>query len=84
MDANDTISGISHVSFFWHPADWKDSDWISLGEDWDGLDGWKMDLDIPVSENPSQIALFARAYDQAGNVSGAAYWNNQGTTLYFP
>jgi len=84
VDASDTISGISHVKFFWHPADWKDSDWISLGEDWDGLDGWKMNLDVPVFEDPSQIAFYARAYDRAGNVSGAAYWNNQGTTIFLP
>ncbi len=84
VDASDTISGISHVSFFWHPADWKDLDWVSIGDDWDGSDGWNMYLDIPVSEDPSQIAFFARAYDQAGNVSGTAYWNNQGTTIYLP
>lgn len=84
VDASDTISGISHVTFFWHPADWKDLNWTFLGEDWDGSDGWKMNIDIPVSEDPSKIAFYVRAYDRAGNVSGTAYWNNQGSTIYLP
>ena len=52
--------------------------------DWDGSDGWNMNFDIPFSQDPSQIAFYARAYDWAGNVSGAAYWNTNGSTIFFP
>jgi len=78
--ADDTISGISHVQFFWHSPDWQNSEWIVLGEDWDGRDGWS--YVFPGEEIPD--GFFARAYDWAGNTTGTGVWNYKAPTIYLP
>ena len=78
--ADDTISGISHVQFFWHSPDWQNSEWIVLGEDWDGRDGWN--YVFPGEEIPD--GFFARAYDWAGNTTGTGVWNYKAPIIYLP
>ncbi|MFC2054073.1 choice-of-anchor J domain-containing protein [Chloroflexota bacterium] len=78
--ADDTISGISHVQFFWHSPDWQNSEWIVLGEDWEGQDGWN--YIFTGEEIPD--GFFARAYDWAGNITGTGVWNYQAPIIYLP
>ena len=78
--ADDTISGISHVKFYWHTPDWQNSEWIVLGEDWNGQDGWN--YVFTGEENPD--GFFARAYDWAGNSTGIGVWNFETPIIYLP
>ena len=78
--ADDTISGISHVKFYWHTPDWQNSEWIVLGEDWNGQDGWN--YVFTGEEIPD--GFFARAYDWAGNSTGTGVWNFKALIVYIP
>jgi hypothetical protein len=66
--------GISHVEFSWHSGDWIASPWVTLGSDWVGDDGWSYDFDTSSLGDQRDIAFFVKAYDWAGNWSGAAIW----------
>ena len=68
-------SGISHVEFLWHSGDWTTGDWESLGEDWDGSDGWNTSFDPTDLADQIGIAFYVKAYDWAGNWRGAGIWN---------
>ena len=83
VSATDDNSGVSYVQFLWHNADWKNSDWILLGEDWNPLDGWAYPFDA--SELSSDdIAFYTRVYDWAGNWIGAGAWNIGYPKIYLP
>jgi murein DD-endopeptidase MepM/ murein hydrolase activator NlpD len=71
--AADEGSGISHVEFYWHSADWLNSDWVNIGSDWSGEDGWR----IPFTASEEQVgaAFYIRVYDWAGNWTGAGAWD---------
>jgi murein DD-endopeptidase MepM/ murein hydrolase activator NlpD len=73
VSAEDNGSGISHVEFFWHSGDWLNTDWISLGSDWVGEDGWS--LNFTVQQAQEGAAFYTRAYDWAGNWTGAGAWD---------
>ncbi len=68
-------TGISHVDFFWHSGDWLNGNWVFLGSDWDGSNGWSYAFDTTTIAEQKDIGFFVRAYDWAGNSSGAAIWN---------
>jgi hypothetical protein len=62
--ASDNDSGISRVQFFWHDSDWVNSDWIYLGEDWDGVDGWNSpEFDVGSISDSKSVGFFARIFD---------------------
>ena len=82
--ASDDASGVSHVKFFWHPADWQNLNWIELGDDWNGLDGWNYLFDTRSVPELKGIAFFAMVYDWAGNSAGVGSWNLSLPTVYFP
>jgi hypothetical protein len=71
----EVASGVSYVDFLWHSGDWANSDWIYLGSDWDGSDGWSYNIDTSSLPGPTGAAIFVRVYDWAGNWRGAASWN---------
>jgi len=75
VTASDSASGMSHVDFFWHPGDWTYGDWSFVGADWDSADGWSAPFDTTSLSDQRDIAIFARAYDRAGNWFGAGAWN---------
>jgi hypothetical protein len=77
VSATDDLSGsgISHVEFSWHPGDWQNSDWETLGEDWDGSDGWSFPFDSQEAAATAGFAFYARVYDWAGNWAGTGVWN---------
>ena len=75
VSAQDALSGVSHVEFLWHSADWGSSDWVKLGEDWDGQDGWSYAFDASNLSDQVNIAFYARIFDWAGNWTAVGAWN---------
>lgn len=65
--ASDVGTGVSRVSFLWHPSDWLNGAWQVLGVDYDGTDGWTWSFDPVALGNIEGSALAAQAYDFAGN-----------------
>jgi murein DD-endopeptidase MepM/ murein hydrolase activator NlpD len=75
VEASDDESGVSRVEFLWHDGDWQNSDWVWLGADWDGSDGWSYEWDTSAITDQSGIALYVWAFDWAGNWTGAGAWS---------
>ncbi len=75
VSAIDTGSGVRNVDFFWHSADWSGSDWIWLGSDLDGRDGWSITFDGGGLVEQRGAALFAWVCDWASNCAGDGAWN---------
>lgn len=73
--ANDNESGIHRVEFLWHDADWDNSDWIWLGADSYGNDGWSRDFDTSSLLEQRGGAFYIWAFDWVGNWVGAGVWN---------
>lgn len=82
--ARDTGSGVSHVQFYWHSNDWQSSDWIPLGEDWDGSDSWNFTFKPPAGTILNGIAVYAIVYDWSGNWVGTGAWNLRQPMIYLP
>jgi len=74
-DVSDGESGIRHVTFYWHDADWENSNWIVLEDDWDGRDGWTYDWDTSGIPEQQGGAVYIYAYDWAGNYAGWGSYN---------
>lgn len=74
-DASDSETGIRNVSFLWHSGDWSSSDWEMLGDDRDGSDGWGLNWDVGSLPDQTGVALYAFAFDWAGNVTGLEDWD---------
>ncbi|RKX24102.1 MAG: hypothetical protein DRP45_08960, partial [Candidatus Zixiibacteriota bacterium] len=75
VDASDVGSGVRNVTFLWHPGDWSDPDWEVLGEDWDSSDGWAIDWNVGSLPDQRDAALYAWAFDWAGNWVGMECWD---------
>jgi len=70
-NVNDNESGIRHVTFYWHDADWDNSDWIVLYDDRYPDDGWTYDFDTSaIPEQPQDCSVFIYAYDWGSNYIG--------------
>jgi murein DD-endopeptidase MepM/ murein hydrolase activator NlpD len=82
--ARDADSGVSHIQFYWHSNDWQSSNWISLGEDWDGSDGWTFTFKPPAGTILNGIAVYAVVYDWSGNWVGTGAWNLRQPMIYLP
>jgi murein DD-endopeptidase MepM/ murein hydrolase activator NlpD len=77
-------SGVAHVLFLWHSSDWINGAWQVLGDDWDGRDGWSTPF-APEARGTT-VAVYAIAFDWAGNWLGAGAWNLSQTNsqIHFP
>lgn len=75
VEANDTTSGVSRVRFWFHDNEWHLGQWLFLGEDVDGSDGWGVPFNTAALTERTGIAFYAQAEDWAGNVNGVAAWN---------
>jgi len=66
---------VSQMSFFWHGPDWTRPEWVQLGTDTNGSDGWT----YPV--NPTQYggvkgsAVYVQAVSRSGGILGAVVWD---------
>ena len=74
-DVSDFETGIRNVSFLWHSGDWSSPDWEVLGDDLDGSDGWSLSWDVGSLPDQSGAAVYAIAYDWAGNGTGIPAWD---------
>ena len=72
--ASDAESGIQAVYFWYHDNDWENSDWVAIGNDTDGSDGWSAEWDTSSFVEGDQISIYTKALDRAGNWSPAAAW----------
>jgi hypothetical protein len=70
VDADDSLSGISHVEFSGFAGGWD-----VIGEDWNGSNGWQTTFDTSGLTEGDKIAFYARAYDWAGNWAGTPAWD---------
>jgi len=68
-------SGVSHVVFFWHNHDWTLGQWVKVGEDWDGSDGWGVPFDATKEARGSAGAVYTQVFDGSGNWTAASSWN---------
>jgi hypothetical protein len=77
-------SGVAHVLFLWHSSDWINGAWQVLGDDWDGRDGWSTPF-APEARGTT-VAVYAIAFDWAGNWLGAGAWNlsQANSQIHFP
>lgn len=82
--ASDGQSGISYVKFRWHSSDWQSGQWVTLGEDWDGSDGWTFTFDTTNLKGLVNSAVYAQAFDWAGNWIGTGVWNLSTSGIYLP
>jgi hypothetical protein len=61
------------------------SDWIYLGEDWDGVDGWNSpEFDVGSVSDSRSIGFFARIFDWAGNSTDIGFWNRKPAVINLP
>lgn len=82
--ARDNGSGVSLARFYWHSGDWANTNWIFLGEDWDGSDGWNYLFDMSSTAVEDGIAFYSAVFDWAGNWVGTGVWNLHEPMLYLP
>jgi hypothetical protein len=75
VEASDSQSEISHVDFYWHSGDWKNTGWNYIGSDSDVEAGWKYEFITSNITDQKDIAFLAQVYDQAGNRKDVAIWN---------
>jgi hypothetical protein len=86
-DATDTGSGVGYVEFYWHQGDnWLNTGWQSLGVDTNGADGWSVITDTNQMADQPGAAIYAQAFDRAGNSAVSGAWNLKVKEyrLYFP
>jgi hypothetical protein len=75
VQASDSGSGIHYVQFLYHTSDWLTGDWIEIGSDYDGADGWSTTFNTAGLADGEVISVYARAYDWVGNWSHDAVWD---------
>lgn len=73
--ATDNESGISRVEFLWHDADWDNTEWVWLGADAYGANGWTWDLDTSALPEQRGCSIFMWAFDWVGHWTGASVGN---------
>lgn len=74
VTASDVTSGINRVEFLWHSGDWVNSEWIWLGSDYYGADGWSYDLNTADIQDFYDGAIYIWAFDFVGNYLGTGIW----------
>lgn len=57
------------VEFWFHSDDWENGDWVLLGEDLDGEDGWSAPITTTQLQEGNNYAVLAMARDLAENVA---------------
>src|SRR5512146_1135621 len=77
VSATDYDGGsVAKVDFFWHGPDWS-KDWVKLGSDTDGSDGWNYDLTPSLYGDIPGSALYVQAVSKTGGVKGYVLWDLQ-------
>jgi hypothetical protein len=73
--ASDGGSGLASVEFFYHSWDWGQDEWVSLGVDQNGTNGWSASWNTTVHAAQPGMALLAIATDAAGNTAAFGLWD---------
>lgn len=87
VEARDEESGISAIQFFVRLTGPGGGEWQDAGWDRDGADGWGVRLDLGGLPPGRQVAFFAYAYDEAGNIAGdgvGGNWTSLESPVYLP
>lgn len=71
---------VSKVEFFWHGPDWS-QDWVVLGTDTYGGDGWNYNINPAVYGGVDGSALYVQATSRTGGLKGAVLWDLQGDSV---
>jgi hypothetical protein len=66
--------GLHHLNLYWHSPDWILDDWIKLGTDYNGSDGWSFTFNQSDINPVSNSTLWLEAVDNAGNRASAMLW----------
>jgi len=67
-----TGSAISSVAFWFHGRDWSKDNWVLLGKDVNGSNGWQAPINTTNMTEASNYTIVAVATDAAGNMGAAA------------
>lgn len=73
-NVSDAADGVHRVEFYWHNQEWQTGVWEQIGTDWDGSDGWSATFDPSGQPEGQGAAIYATAYDRAGNTTSQAVW----------
>ncbi len=71
----DTSSGVAQVQFMAGYDDGQGWGWVNLGWDSDGSDGWGLVWETTSVPDQAHAAIYAFAWDRAGNGQGATVWD---------
>jgi murein DD-endopeptidase MepM/ murein hydrolase activator NlpD len=78
VEAQDYDGGqVSQVDFYWHGSDWNVVEWVKLGTDTDGSNGWSMRVDPSLYGVVKGAAVYAQARGRMGGVLGTVIWSLQ-------
>jgi len=62
-----TGSRIESVAFWYHGRSWSNNDWVLLGKDQNGSNGWQAAISTATKPEASDYTILAVATDAAGN-----------------
>lgn len=75
VSAEDLLSGVDQVQFFAGYQDGIQWAWHTLGWDADGSDGFSLTWNAASVLDQPGVALYAYAWDKAGNGAGSVVWD---------
>lgn len=75
VSASDSGSGVNRVEFLWHDGNWDNPDWVWLGADYDGRDGWSWNFDASSLLDQQDTVFYIWAFDWIGSWTGAGSWH---------
>jgi murein DD-endopeptidase MepM/ murein hydrolase activator NlpD len=66
---------VAAVEFFWHGPDWSKPEWVKLGKDTNGADGWSFIFDPLAYGEVKGSALYVQAIGKSGAALGRVMWD---------
>ncbi len=74
-NVSDVGTGVRSVRFLYHSGGFGWMEWVVLGVDTDGSDGWSAVWDTVLYPAEPNMILIAQAYDSAGNSDAVGLWS---------
>ncbi|MBE0698407.1 MAG: PPC domain-containing protein, partial [Anaerolineaceae bacterium] len=68
---------VAKISFYWHGPNWSKPEWVKLGTDTNGSDGWSFPVDPALYGGVKGSAVYAQAVSQSGGILGTVIWDLQ-------
>lgn len=66
---------VKQVDFYWHGPDWSSPQWVKLGSDTDGSNGWTYNVNPAQYGGVNGAAVYVQAISQTGGVLGSVRWD---------